>query len=360
MKNSKIFSINGRKIGPDFPPYIVAEMSGNHNQSIEKAFKLINKAKESGADAIKIQTFTPDTITINHNSPEFFVKGGIWDGRKLYDLYEEAHTPWDWHKKLFEYAKNVGITIFSSPFDNTAIDFLESLDCPAYKIASPEIVDHELIKYAAKTQKPLIISTGMASKKEIHDSIKIARKYGSNEIIVLHCTSSYPTPFNESNLSTMNEIKNSFDIMVGLSDHTEGTLVSSISVSMGAVLVEKHFTIDRKEGGIDSKFSLEPQELKELVLHANIATKINGKPSFMPTHSEKSVFDNRRSIYVVNNILKGEIFSNKNIKSIRPGLGLSPKYMSNVLGLSASRDLKFGEPLELSMISEKLQTNLDD
>ena len=258
--------IKGRKVGRNFPPYIVAEMSGNHNGSIQNAIKIIEEAKKSGADAVKIQTYRPDTITIDHDSPEFIISDGIWKGRKLFELYQEAHTPWDWHETLFEYASEIGITLFSSPFDDTAVDFLEKLDNPVYKIASPELIDHELIRKVALTNKPIIFSTGMGTHEEINQAIEIVKNYGVNDIIVLHCTAAYPAPIEEANLSTIPEISKRFNVITGLSDHTTGIIVPSLSIALGASLIEKHFTLDRTKGGVDSKFSLEPNELKALVM----------------------------------------------------------------------------------------------
>ncbi|MDC3175774.1 pseudaminic acid synthase [Prochlorococcus sp. AH-716-D13] len=346
-----IIEINNKKIGIGFEPYIVAEMSGNHNGKIENALRLIKKAKEAGADAIKLQTYKANTITINHNSPEFLIEGGLWDGRNLYDLYEEAHTPWDWHKELFEYAKEIDITIFSSPFDETAIDLLEELNTPAYKIASPEIVDLNLIKKAASTGKPIIFSTGMASKEEIKDALEAILSENNKQIIVLHCTSAYPTPLDETNLSTLVDIQNSYKVLTGLSDHTLGTKISSYACLLGACFIEKHFTLDRNNGGVDSTFSIEPEELKKLVKECKEIKNIMGYPNFNITKSELAAYKARRSIYVVKNIKKGEFFTKNNIRSIRPGNGIKPKYIDKILGLKASKDIKFGEPLSTDMIN---------
>ena len=344
--------INGRKIGNGYNPYIVAEMSGNHNRDIKNALNLIKAAKESGADAIKLQTYTPDTITINHDNPEFIVNGGIWNGRKLYELYEEAHTPWEWHEQLFRYAEEIGITIFSSPFDLTAVDFLENLNCKAYKIASPEIIDLELIKKVALTNKPIIISTGMANQEEIKDAIQVANKNGNNKVIILHCTSAYPTPISESNLSTISEISRLFNVHTGLSDHSLGVDVACYACVLGACLIEKHFTLDRNKGGVDSEFSLNPYELKKLVEESKKINSILGNPAFGPTNAESISLTGRRSLYVVDKIRKGQEFSYKNIKSIRPGNGLKPKLLEKIIGLKASRDIEFGEPLDLNMVDK--------
>ncbi|MBK16594.1 MAG: pseudaminic acid synthase [Prochlorococcus sp. SP3034] len=344
--------IDGKKIGYGYPPYIVAEMSGNHNKDINNAFALIRKAKECGADAIKLQTYTADTITINHDGPGFLVEGGLWDQRKLYDLYEEAHTPWEWHEKLFNYGKEIGITIFSSPFDETAVDFLEDLEVKAYKIASPEIIDLSLIDKVARTGKPIIISTGMANENEINEAIETVRNVGNDKIIILHCTSAYPTPINEANLSTMNEISNKFDVLTGLSDHSLGTKVSIYACLLGACLIEKHFTIDRSKGGVDSQFSLEPNELYKLVEKTRELQSIIGIPAFNPTKSESISLTGRRSIYAVRDIKKGEVFTKENIRSIRPGKGLKPKYIKKIIGMEANIDINFGEPLSFDMIKD--------
>lgn len=342
--------INGCPIGPGHRPYIVAEMSGNHNGDINRAYRLIDAARNTGANAVKIQTYRPDTITINHDSPEFTVSGGLWDGRRLYELYEEAHTPWEWHESLFSYARQIGITIFSSPFDPTAVDLLEKLDAPAYKIASPELIDLPLIRRVAKTGKPIIISTGMGSEIEIGEAIEAARCAGAKQIIILHCTAAYPTPPNEANLSRIPEIAKKYNVIAGLSDHSMGHIISTISVGFGACFIEKHFTLDRFEGGVDSQFSMEPSELKALVDSVAIAHSAIGSPAFEPTASEVSVLKNRRSLYVVEPVLKGQIFTENNIRSIRPGNGMKPKYYDVILGRSATRDLVFGEPLNKTMV----------
>ena len=347
--------IQNRSIGPDADPYIVAEMSGNHNGDIERAFRILDSAKLAGADAVKIQTYRPDTITIDHTGPEFLLHGGLWDGRRLYELYEEAHTPWEWHAAIFEHARKIGITIFSSPFDPTAVDLLEKLDAPAYKIASPELIDLPLIRYVAETGKPLIMSTGMGNLEEISDAIKTARNAGATQIAVLHCTSAYPTDPKESNLATITEIARRFDVVAGLSDHTPGTTVPVIAIALGANLIEKHFTLSRSEGGVDSAFSLEPAELAELVEASRIARVTVGQPTFTPTSSEQAILKLRRSLYIVAPIAKGERFTHFNVRSIRPGLGLKPKHLDEVLGCRATRDLAFGEPLDPSMIEGELR-----
>jgi len=342
--------INGRNIGPEFDPYVIAEMSGNHNQDIERVFKIMEAAKAADADAVKIQTYLPETITINHDSPEFFVEGGIWHGRRLWDLYEEAHTPWIWHEAIFSYGKEIGITVFSSPFDFSAVDLLESLGAPAYKIASPEIIDLPLIRRVGETGKPVILSTGMANLREISEAVETARSAGASDVIVLHCTSAYPAPLEEANLATIAAIAEEFGLVTGLSDHTKGNLVSTLATVMGADVIEKHLTLRRSDGGIDSSFSLEPDELQDLVLSVRTARRVTGRVAFGPTKSEESVLKNRRSLYVVAPMTRGEEFTRKNIRSIRPGNGMKPKYCDDVIGEKASRDIKFGEALDESMI----------
>ncbi|MEX6504819.1 pseudaminic acid synthase [Jiella sp. M17.18] len=350
MHAARTIAIAGRRIGPDEPPYIVAEMSGNHNGELARALRILDAAKEAGADAVKIQTYRADTITIDHHGPEFMVKGGLWDGRRLYELYEEAHTPWDWHGPIFEHARKIGITVFSSPFDPTAVELLEELGAPAYKIASPELIDLPLIRRVARTGKPIVMSTGMATLGEIAEAVEAARGAGAEDLVVLHCTAAYPAPPEEANLATIAEIARRFDVVAGLSDHTLGTVVAAIAVALGADFIEKHFTLDRAEGGVDSAFSLEPAELAELVRTARIARAAIGAPAFEPTASEASVLKNRRSLYVVAPVARGEPLSEANIRSIRPGNGLKPRYFDRVLGRPATRDLAFGEPLDASMI----------
>ena len=356
MKGLKkdFIEIDNKKIGHKFNPYIVAEMSGNHNGDIKNALNIIKAAKESGADAIKLQTYRADTITINHDSPEFLIKGGLWDGRKLYELYEEAHTPWEWHEELFDYARKIGITIFSSPFDESAVDFLEKLGAPAYKIASPEIIDLNLIKKTAQTNKPIIISTGMASEEEIKEAIDTVKGEKNNQIIILHCTSAYPTPIEEANLSKIKEIQRKFNVITGLSDHSLGTEIAKYSVLIGACFIEKHFILSRNNSGVDSEFSIEPKELKKLVKDIKKIKTIMGNPLFDITDSELIAYKARRSLYAVKDIKKDELFTHKNIKSIRPGNGLKPKYLSQIIGRKANRDITFGEAIKSDMINDFL------
>ena len=342
--------IDGLPVGQGHRPYLIAEMSGNHNGSLDRSLRLIEAAKAAGADAVKLQTYTPDTITINHDSPEFVVEGGLWAGRRLHDLYKEAHTPWEWHADLFSYARKIGLTVFSSPFDTSAVKLLETLGTPAYKIASPELVDIPLIRVVAATGKPVIMSTGMASLSEIEEAVAAARDAGSGDLILLHCTSAYPTPPQEANIATIPDLARRFGAVVGLSDHTLGTAVAVAAVASGAHVVEKHFTLDRGEGGVDSAFSLEPVELDRLRDEIDIASAAVGEPAYEPTESEASVLRNRRSLYVVAPIEKGEIFTPENVRSIRPGRGLMPRHLDAVLGRRAARTVSFGEPLASDMI----------
>lgn len=344
-------TIAGRRIGPDQPPYVIAEMSGNHNGDIDRALALLEAAKKSGADAVKLQTYTADTITIDHDGPEFRIKGGLWDGETLYQLYKKAHTPWDWHPRLFARARELGITVFSSPFDATAIDFLEKLDAPAYKIASFEIVDLPLIERAARTGKPLIISTGIADLGEIGEAVEAARAAGGREIALLHCTSGYPTPPGDSNLKTIPHLAEAFGVIAGLSDHTLGTAVSVAAVVLGAAIIEKHFTLRRADGGPDAAFSLEPEELAQLVADCRTAWSALGKVNYALEASEKGNKTFRRSLYAVQDVPVGAAFTADNVRSIRPGLGLPPKHLLDVLGRRASRAVARGTPLAWSMIA---------
>jgi N-acetylneuraminate synthase len=343
--------IAGRPIGPGHPPYIIAEMSGNHNGDINRAFALLEAAKQAGADAVKLQTYTADTITIDHNGPGFRIEGGLWDGRTLYDLYQEAHTPWDWHPALFARARELGLTVFSSPFDPTAIDFLESLDAPAYKIASFEVVDLPLIQRAAKTGKPLVISTGIADLGEIAEAVDAARKAGATQIALLHCTSGYPTPPEESNLRTLPHLAAAFDAVAGLSDHTLGTAVPVAAIALGAALIEKHFTLRRADKGPDAAFSLEPEELKELVDNCRMAWAALGHVSYQLEPSEAGNKTFRRSLYAVADIPAGAAFTAQNVRSIRPGFGLAPKHLPEILGRRASRAIARGTPMDWSLVA---------
>lgn len=349
MRTERSITIDGRRIGPGRPTFVVAEMSGNHNGSIERALRIVEAAKDAGADAIKLQTYRADTITIDHGAPEFVLEGGLWDGWRLFDLYEEAHTPWMWHADIFARARALDLVVFSTPFDPTAIDFLEDMGCPAYKIASPEIVDLPLIGQAAATGKPIILSTGMASLRDIEEAVATARDRGASEIAVLHCTSAYPAPVGEANLSTMADIARRLDVVVGLSDHTTDITVAAVAAGMGACIIEKHFTLARADGGVDSAFSLEPNELAQLVRQVRVANDAVGVPSYTPTPSERTALTFRRSLYVVADVRAGDPLTHENVRSIRPGSGLPPKMLETVLGRNAARDLYRGEPLDASM-----------
>jgi len=342
--------IDGRPIGPDHPPYVVAEMSGNHNGDIRRALDLISAAADAGADAVKIQTYTADTITLDHDGPGFRIEGGLWDGRRLHELYAEAHTPWDWHGPMFEHARKLGITLFSSPFDPTAVDLLQSLGAPAYKIASFELVDLPLIRRCAETGRPLVMSTGMASEAEIAEAVAAARGAGARDLVVLHCTSAYPAPMSSMNLSTLPDMARRFGVLPGLSDHTLGIAASIAAVALGAVFIEKHFTLSRAEGGVDSAFSLEPSELADLVAGCRGAWEALGQPTYGPGEAEAGNAGMRRSLYVSAPLKQGEAFTGANVRSVRPGLGLAPKHLDAVLGRRSTRDIPFGEPLDWSMV----------
>lgn len=348
---NNFITINGRKIGKDYSPYIIAELSANHNGDINRAFKIMEEAKAAGADAIKLQTYRADTITIDHDSEDFQIHGGLWDGQTLFNLYKGAQMPWEWHEPLFAKAKELGITIFSSPFDFTAVDLLEKLDAPAYKIASFEAIDLPLIKYVAKTGKPMIISTGMADEAEIQEAIDAAYEGGCRELVVLHCVSGYPAPAADYNLATIPDMAQRFNVIPGLSDHTIDNTTAIAAVVLGASVIEKHVTLDRNGGGPDDSFSLEPAELHALCRDAKTAWEALGHVNYERKESEKGNAKFRRSLYVVKDIKKGELFTTENIKSIRPGFGVAPKYMDNILGQTAARDIKYGEPVNMDMIN---------
>ena len=328
-------SIAGRPIGPDHAPYIIAELSANHNGKLETALKIIEEAKKAGADAVKLQTYTADTITLDCDSEEFQIHGGLWDGKNLYQLYKEAQMPWEWHSILFEHARKLGITIFSSPFDNTAVDLLESLNAPAYKIASFEAVDLPLIKNVASTGKPMIISTGMADADEIQEAIQAARDGGCKELAILHCVSGYPAPAADYNLRTIPDMMSRFGLVTGLSDHTLDNTTAIASVVMGASVIEKHFTLDRSGGGPDDSFSLEPAELAALCRDSKTAWASLGQVDYGRKSSEQGNVKFRRSLYFVKDIKAGEIITASDIRSVRPGFGLAPKHYEEIIGARA-------------------------
>lgn len=344
------FAIAGREIGPGHPPYVIAELSGNHNGDIDRAFALIDAAATAGADAVKLQSYTPDTITIDHDGPGFVIAGGPWHGRKLYDLYGEAQTPWDWHPALFARARAAGLHCFSSPFDPTAVAMLEKLDAPAYKIASFEIVDLPLIRRVARTGRPMIISTGMANLDEIGEAVSAARDAGAVGVALLHCVSGYPTPANEANLARIALLRSRHDCVIGLSDHTLSHEVAIAAVALGATIVEKHVTLARADGGPDSGFSLEPQELAALCRGVRTAFEAQGRSDYGRAASEQGNVMFRRSLYAVADIRAGDVLDETNVRSIRPGHGLPPKHLPEVLGRRAKRDLARGTPLSWDAI----------
>lgn len=329
---TQVISIAGRRIGAGHPPYVIAELSANHNGRIEAAFELVERAKAAGADAVKLQTYRPDTITLDADGPEFRIDGGLWDGRRLYELYEEAHTPWEWHAPLFDRARSIGITVFSSPFDTTAIDLLEDLGAPAYKIASFEAVDLALIRYAASTGKPMIISTGMADVDEIAEAVATAREAGCRELAVLHCVSGYPAPAGDYNLATIPDMAERFGCVAGLSDHTVDNATAVASVALGAALIEKHFTLDRQGGGPDDSFSLEPLELTALCRDARTAFEALGVVDYGRKSSESGNVKFRRSLYFVRDLVAGETITANAVRSVRPGFGLPPRMLDEIVG----------------------------
>jgi N-acetylneuraminate synthase len=347
---TSFITINDRKIGDNSPPYIIAELSANHNGDINKALKIIKEAKQAGANAVKIQTYTPDTITINCHSENFQIHGGLWDGLTLYELYKKAYTPWEWHKSLFDYAQKLGITIFSSPFDFTAVDLLEDLQTPAYKVASFEIVDLPLIKYIAQTHKPMIISTGMANDTEILEAVETAKEGGCKQIAILHCVSSYPAEAKDYNLRTLVDMQQRFSLPTGLSDHTLSNTTAITAVALGACIIEKHFTLDRNNGGPDDSFSLEPKDFTTLCQETRTAWEALGEINYGRKNSEQGNIKFRRSLYAVKDIKKGDLFTHENIRSIRPGNGIAPKYLDSFIGKTAKEDINFGTPLQLKML----------
>jgi N-acetylneuraminate synthase len=346
-------TIDGRVISADHNPYIIAEMSANHNGNIESAFKIIHSAKAMGADAVKLQTYTADTLTLDSRRPDFMIDDGLWAGRSLYELYQEAYTPWDWHKSLFDCARNVGITLFSSPFDSTAVDLLEDLNTPAYKIASFEAIDLSLIKYVAATKKPMIISTGMANQDEIQEAIDTAKSAGCDELAILHCVSGYPAPFENYNLRTITDMIERFGLVTGLSDHTLGNTTAITSVALGCSIIEKHFTLDRNGGGPDDSFSMEPCDLEDLVKCTEIAHAALGSVDYGLKSSEVGNIKFRRSLYFVKALKSGEVVTIDSVRSIRPGYGIAPKYLESVIGQAVKQDVGVGTAVTEDLLEDK-------
>lgn len=343
--------IAGRRIGDGEPPYVIAELSANHNGDIETAKRIIEEAKKAGADAVKLQTYRPDTITLKSNAEDFQIHEGLWAGRTLYDLYEEAHMPWEWHEVLFQHAREVGITIFSSPFDTTAVDLLVELGAPAYKIASFEAIDLPLIRYAARTGKPMIISTGMADDLEIAEAVQAAREGGCNALALLHCVSGYPAPASDYNLRTLTDMRERFGVATGLSDHTLDNTTAIASVALGAAIIEKHFTLDRGAGGPDSSFSLEPAQLRDLCTGARTAWQALGRVDYGLKSSETGNVKFRRSLYFVEKVRAGERIPATAVRSVRPGFGLPPKKLDEVVGKIARRDVEPFTPVRADDIA---------
>ncbi len=338
-------TIADRTIGRGHPPYVICELSANHNGRLDRALELVDAAAATGADAIKIQTYTPDTLTIAHDSADFRIRGGLWDGQTLYDLYRQACTPYEWHPALVQRAKEHGVTLFSTPFDESAVQLLAGLGMPAYKIASFEAVDLALVARVASQRKPMMISTGMASREEISEAVCAARLHGAEDLVLLHCVSSYPARYEEANLRTMADLAASFGVVVGLSDHTPGTACAVAAIALGACIIEKHFTLRRADGGPDAAFSLEPDEFKRLVEDCRAAWLSLGGIAYERSAREQHNLIFRRSLYVVEDVAAGQLLTSGNIRSIRPGFGLPPKHLSAVLGRSAARPLKRGVPL---------------
>lgn len=353
MNNYAEINILGRAIGRGHPPFVIAEMSGNHNQSLERALEIVEAAAKTGAHALKIQTYTPDTMTLDLDEREFHISDpkSLWAGTSLYKLYGEAYTPWEWHKPIFDRARELGIIPFSTPFDDSAVDFLESLDVPCYKIASFENTDLPLIRRVAATGKPLIISTGMASIAELDDTVRAAREAGCRDLILLKCTSTYPATAENTNILTIPHLREMFDCEVGLSDHTMGVGVSVASVALGATVVEKHFTLNRADGGVDSTFSMEPAEMAQLVVETERAWQGLGKVSYGPTEKEKKSIAFRRSLYVVKDLKAGEVLTPENVRAIRPGFGLPIKYLEIILGKTVKTDVARGTAVRWELLA---------
>lgn len=345
-----MLQINRRKIGLSERPYIVAELSANHNGSLKKAKESINIAKECGADAIKIQTYTADSMTINSNREDFKIKDGLWKGYTLYDLYKEASTPYEWHEELFNYAENIGITLFSTPFDEDAVDFLERLGTPAYKVASFELTDIPLIEYIAKKNKPILISTGLSTDDEIEDAVNAIKRMGNDQILVFHCISSYPAPVSHMNLKRIKKLRENLRVEVGLSDHSITNTAATASIALGAVAIEKHFILNRLDKGPDSDFSIEPYQLKELIFQTNESWQALGNDNFKRSDEEAKNKVFRRSLYFVKDMEIGETISNQNVRRIRPGYGISPKYLNEIIGKKVNKKIKLGDRVKLENI----------
>jgi len=344
--------IAGRHIGLEYQPLIIAEMSGNHNQSLERALEIVEAAAKTGAHALKLQTYTADTITLDVSEGEFFIDdpNSLWQGSSLHKLYQQAYTPWEWHKPIFDRCRELGLICFSTPFDETAVDFLESLDVPAYKIASFENIHLPLIRKVAATGKPIIMSTGMASIAELDEAVTAAREAGCRNIVLLKCTSTYPATPENTNILTIPHMRELFGVEVGLSDHTMGVGVSVAAVALGATVIEKHFTLSRADGGVDSSFSLEPEEMRLLVVETERAWQALGKVSYGPTEKEKASLQFRRSLYVAQDIKAGNVLTQENMRAVRPGLGLPPKYFEIFLGKPVKKDVKKGTPISWDLI----------
>lgn len=353
MTNRKQIHIAGRRISANDPPYMIAEMSANHNGNIETAYKIIAECKKAGADAVKIQTYRPDTITLDCATEDFVIRGGLWDGRTLFDLYQQAHMPWEWHAPLFECARKHEITIFSSPFDKTAVDLLEGLNAPAYKIASFEAIDLPLIKYVASTGKPMIISTGMADAEEIQEAIDAAREGGCSELAILHCVSGYPAPASDYNLRTIPDMMERFGTVTGLSDHTLDNATAITSVAMGAAILEKHVTLNRQGGGPDDSFSLEPSELHALCSDIKSAWLALGGVNYGRKSSEQGNVQFRRSLYFVRDLKADDVISLDAVRSVRPGFGLPPKHLAAIIGRRVAHDVRWGTPITWEAIKNE-------
>lgn len=358
MANTPPVSISGRLVGRGEPVYLVAELSGNHNGDLGRAIETVHAAADAGADAIKLQTYTPETMTVECERPDFIVPGeGPWSGRTLYDLYREAHTPWDWHPQLFEVARERGLEIFSTPFDVTAVAFLEEFGVPAYKVASFELADDQLLRTIAATQKPVILSTGMSNLEEITHALAVLRSAGAAEIVVLRCTSSYPAPDDAMNLATIPTLEKVTGCPVGLSDHSLGTVAPVVAVALGACLVEKHLTVSREDGGVDSHFSLEPDEFRQLVEGVRRAELMIGEPTFGPASTEKESMVFRRSLYVVADVAEGDVLTPSNVRAIRPGYGLAPRFLDIAMGKRAARSAPRGTAVTWSLLCREESDN---